>query len=491
MKHRLSTTEKNTYIHDWMGFLNQATSPFHAVEEVLTRVNKTNIPVMEWYQSDELIFDRIYTVKGEGSLIIFYLPAQEALFSANALAEKKTEKKTGSAHSMSIPLKLWGSHTDSPTLKLKPNPTIEKKPYELVSASVYGGPILNTWLDRPLAIAGKIFTRSKNGSAIVEHLVDTGTIGAKEGLRVVIPNAAIHLNREINNGFKIIADTHLRAIYDVGGDSNKKTGHGILGEIIKGFSKKHPTASITSDAILSHELLLYDPTPAMLFGKDNAFINSRNLDNLAMVHAGLSGWLRTMVSMLETRKKNNQRSAAPVIPMLAFFNHEEIGSNTFEGAGSHLFIHVYDELYKKLQEVIPTLNLNQSRAESLILSADMTHGYHPNYENWHEEKHRAFLNHGPVIKHNVNYRYAGSGNQIAQVKRLMEVAGVPIQEYVHPSEIPCGSTIGPVLSSRLAMPTVDIGNPLLAMHSTRESAGVEDHLHMIVLAENFFKASNN
>lgn len=444
--------DKDKEVQDLIGFLKNPTA-FHVTESVKARLKSEGFNSLN-HSKVELENGGGYFIATEGTIIAFRLP-------------QLPEKDWTTIHS--LPLRLWGAHTDSPALKIKPCPTISKQHHVGIGVEVYGGAILNTWLDRPLGVAGRFFTVDKNGKSQIRKV----NVSDPE-VMVIIPNAAIHLNRNINKGFALSPDIHLTALWSASGmpvDTNEEEWLIFLKEKA-GIKEK----------ILSHDLFFYDPQPPVLLGKDQSFLNSPRLDNLAMVHAGLSGFLQA---------KKFASTNLPHVSVLAFLNHEEIGSTTYEGASSGLLLKTIESFYEKLHTLAPQLNKNSwtlGEKESLLVSADMAHGFHPSYELWYEDTHRPILNRGPVIKYNTSFRYTTSGASAAFIKHLLQSIkpSLPVQEYLHHADIPCGSTIGPSISSRLAIPSVDIGNPLWAMHSIRETAGIKDHLMMIELAKRFF-----
>ncbi len=447
------SVDKNKEIYDLIRFLKNPTA-FHVTESVKARLESEGFNSLN-HSKVELKDGEGYFIATEGTIIAFRLPR---------LSERDW------ITIRSLPLRLWSAHTDSPALKVKPRPIINKQHHVGIGIEVYGGAILNTWLDRPLGVAGRFFTVDKNGKSQI-HTVNV----SDPEMMVIIPNAAIHLNRNINKGFTLSPDIHLTALWSVSGipaSTNEEEWFSFLKE-----------KSGIKGKILSHDLFLYDPQPPILLGKDQDFLNSPRLDNLAMIHAGLSGFLHA---------KKSTSTNLPYVSVLAFFNHEEIGSTTYEGAASGLLLKTIESFYEKLHTLAPQLNKNSwtlGEERSILISADMAHGFHPSYESCYEDNHRPILNGGPVIKYNTSFRYTTSGASAAFIKHLLQSThpSLPVQEYLHHADIPCGSTIGPSISSRLAIPSVDIGNPLWAMHSIRETAGIKDHLMMIELAKRFFK----
>jgi aspartyl aminopeptidase len=432
-------------LNTWLDFLQKSPTAFHAANNIAKHLKGKGFLSLEEKDIWSLQEGQGYFVLKEGSIIALYLPVGI---------------RAGGG------FRLWGAHTDSPGLKIKPFPQIKNKNYSLITTEVYGGVILNTWLDRPLGIAGQVYIINPTNKKIEARLVFL------EEALAIIPNAAIHLNRKINQDFQLNNEQHLRALF-----SEQKD------DILSLIAKK---INITKENILSHDLFLVDIMSPILLGANKEFINSPRLDNLGMTYAGLEGFLRAINFLAKNPSSTNEQ----VIPGLILFNHEEIGSQTHEGAGADLLVRVLKRFYGSCPHktnTIESLEYNYERclSKSFLISADMAHGFHPNFEELYDVNHSPILNKGPVIKYNANFRYSSSAFPVAVIKNIFNRFQIPFQEYSQLGTIPCGSTIGPLLSSKLAIPTLDIGNPLLAMHSIRETAGVEDQNLMILLAEKF------
>ncbi len=346
---------------------------------------------------------------------------------------------------------LAASHIDSPLLKLKPESLKSDGMVTRVGVEVYGGPIIATWTDRELSIAGKALLR-KNGK------VTAHSVNLKDPV-AIIPNAAIHLNREVNNGFVYNKQTHLQAILNTG----KQEGNPLLAAIAAELKAK-------PEQIAELELYLYDPQPATLAGLDSSLVVSGRLDNLAMTHAILCG-------ITSVGKPKNACVAV-------FYDHEEIGSQTLQGAASSLLAEALDRI--SLALALPREQHYLALRSSFLISTDMAHAFHPAYPEKYEPSYAPAMNQGPVIKINANGRYTSTAESSERFLNLCEKAKAGCQKFLVRSDMPCGSTVGPVVSASLGIPAVDVGNPMWAMHSARETAGVEDHLALIrVLAQYF------
>lgn len=332
--------------------------------------------------------------------------------------------------------RIVGTHTDSPGFKLKPNPSSQRFGWAQAGMEPYGGLLTNSWLDREFGLAGRIVTRAG----------ETKLVRTDAWLR--IPQLAPHLDRSVNQQLTLDRQTHLLPVYGVGG-SFVDILDLVAGEV-----------GLTQDDIAGHDLFAYVAEKPAVFGPQREFLASGRLDNLSSVHAGL-------VAM-------ENSGVGDDIAILACFNHEEVGSATRSGAGGPL-------LEQVLRRIAVSIGLDESGyhqmlARSSCVSADAGHGVHPNYAQLHDPDHQPLLNAGPLLKINANQRYTSDAVSSALWRRACAVAGVPSQDFVSNNAVSCGSTIGPITAERLGIITVDVGIPLLSMHSTRELAGVKDPL---------------
>lgn len=335
---------------------------------------------------------------------------------------------------------LVGAHTDSPHLRLKPSAPYQCEGCKQFAVEVYGGVLTNSWLDRDLGLAGTVHGRD----------------GRRVPVRIHQPLArvaqlAIHLDRKVGEeGLKLNPQQHLAPLWGLGGDAEAE----FLAVLAR-------SSGIAPGDIVAHDLSLYDLAPAAIGGSRGEFLFSGRLDNLASCHAGLQALLAA-------------RDGDPsTIPLLAAFDHEEVGSDSDAGAGGPLLANTLERL---------GLGLGWSRSAylaalsgSLLLSADMAHAVHPNYTDKHEPRHKPMLGQGPVLKSNHNQRYATTAETAAYVRNLATAAGVSLQDFVARSDLGCGSTIGPITAARLGIAVADLGNPMLSMHSARECAATADH----------------
>lgn len=426
------------YVQSLLDFIDASPSPWHAVKTTEMQLAAYGFVRLEETAKWTLkVGGRYYVVRDDSSIIVF-VPGQ------------KTLAETG--------FKIIGAHTDSPGLRIKPNPTTLMDGYVRLGVEVYGGPILATFTDRDLSLAGRVSYHSGNG--IVSKLVDF-----KQPL-LRLPNLAIHMNRNVNEeGLKLNKQLELPLILSTLAEQQLPSNYfsDLLDQV----------TNYEAEKILSWELNVYDSQKGCFWGAENEFYADSQLDNLASCHAGLMALL------------DEQVLEADSTLVCAFFDHEEIGSTSCKGAdGSFLS----DLLYRiALASGIEGEDYQRSLAQSFLISTDMAHAYQPNFPAAYEPEHKVFVNQGPVIKINANRRYASDSISEALFAGWCEQAGVPCQKYSHHTDLPCGSTIGPITSAKLGIRTVDVGNPMWAMHSIRESAGVIDHDYMIKALRYFFQ----
>ena len=348
-----------------------------------------------------------------------------------------------------VPYRIVGAHTDSPGFAIKPNPDVGGYGYQQLGVEVYGGPLLNSWLDRELGLAGRLVLADGR-----VELVRTEAI-------MRIPQLAIHLDRGVNdNGLKLDRQLHTAPVWGVGRPDLRLVDH--LAEL----------ADCASEEIDGLDLMAYDATAPAVFGPDEEFLAAGRLDNLSGVHAGLTALIRS--------------GGGDRIELLAAFDHEELGSASRSGASGPVLADVLERIADA--RGLSTDQHHQAMAASWCLSVDAGHAIHPNYPQRHDPANHPVLNGGPLLKINTNQRYATDGQGAALWRRVCRAAGVLTQEFVSNNALPCGSTIGPLTATRLGIRTVDVGLPLLSMHSARELAGTDDPLALTKAIEAFFAA---
>ena len=333
------------------------------------------------------------------------------------------------------PFRVVGSHTDSPTFRLKPRPDLSAYGWHQLGWEVYGGPLLNSWLDRELGLAGRVVLRDGRS-----ELVRTGPV-----LR--IPQLAIHLDRAIGeSGLKLDRQHHTAPVWGVGAP-----GEGVLDHVAG-------LVGARGSDVVGYDLLAFDTASPAVFGAREEFFASARLDNLGSVHASL-------VALLAAGESDE-------VAVLAAFDHEELGSETRSGASGPLLADVLTRTGAALGAGADEQRRAWSR--SFCVSADAGHAVHPNYPERHDPVNRPLLNAGPLVKINANQRYASEAVGTARWRDVCRRAGVGVQEFVSNNAMPCGSTIGPLTATRLGIAVVDVGMPVLSMHSARELTGAHD-----------------
>ncbi|KAF9534813.1 peptidase M18 [Crepidotus variabilis] len=448
----------------FLKFVNASPTPFHAVHNASLRLEKVGFQKIrekdEWEKSIEP-GGKYYFIRNQAALIAFTLP-------------KKWQPGAG--------LSIVATHVDSPNLKIRPISKRSKANYLQVGIETYGGGIWHSWLDRDLSIAGRIVVADKSG-AFTTKLVKID----RPLLR--IPTLAIHLDRNVNDNFKFNQETEFVPILGTIGaqlnqsvsDSEEKSA---TQKSTKGASSiqgnHHPVLleilanelSVAPEEIHDFELSLYDTQPAVLGGINNEFIFSPRMDNLVSSFCAVEALADNVTTQSFPLEGN--------VNVISLFNHEEIGSVSTTGAESNL-------IPTLLHRLSPSASAYaQSLARSFLVSADMSHAVHPNYTSKHEENHKPLINGGIVIKHNAKQKYATDSIGSFLVKKLVERKGGKVQEFEVRNDMACGSTVGPHLS-KLGLRTVDVGNPMLSMHSIRETAGSHDVQHCIDLFVSFFE----
>jgi len=413
---------------DLLAFIDASPSPWHAVASCKQRLLAAGFQRLEEVDRWQLEpGGRYFVVRGGSSIVAFTL---------------------GETPLLDTGLTLVGAHTDSPGLRVKPRPAEDSAGVVRLGVEVYGGPILATFSDRDLGLAGRVMVRT--GSGIESRLVHLD----EPLLR--LPNLAIHMNREVNEaGLKFNKQTELPLLLGIG-EPGRSADERFRQPVAA-------AAGVAPEALMTWELVACDTQKGAFWGVDREFVANGQLDNLASCHAALSALLAT------------QRPTQTCI--VALFDHEEVGSESAVGAGGSL---VGDLLQRiALQAGLDVEDQRRLLARSFFISADMAHAWHPNFPAAYEPCHRVQVNAGPVIKSNANQRYSTGADTAALFMAICEQAGVPCQQYAHRTDLGCGSTIGPIVAARLGIPAVDVGAPMWAMHSARESAGVLDHHYMI------------
>lgn len=350
------------------------------------------------------------------------------------------------AEDPAAPTRLIGAHTDSPNLRLRPRPDTGRAGFRQLAVEVYGGALLNSWLDRDLLLAGRVALRGGDGAGGWHHVLYRSD---RPLLRV--PQLAIHLDREVaTEGLRLSKQQHLTPVWGLGEPTEGDFRTWLAAEL-----------GVADGDVLAWDLAAVDAQPGARLGADGELVAVGRLDDLCSCVGAVE-------ALVATAEAPSPGTAAVVV----LHDHEEVGSTTARGADSTWLARVLARRAGARGADGPDRGLPTEG--SLLLSADMAHGTHPNYADRHEPGHRVRLGGGPVVKHNVNARYATDSGGAAAFRLAAEQAGVPVQEYSHHGDLPCGSTIGPLAAAQLAVPTVDVGMAQLSMHSARELMAAAD-----------------
>lgn len=420
-------------------FINQSPTAFHAVDSCKKQLEKAGFHELKEQQEWTLQRGgKYYVTRNASALMAFVLPA----------CRKGSESMIKGVHAMA-------AHSDSPCFKLKTNPEQKAEDYYLkLNVEKYGGMILSTWLDRPLSVAGRVVVKEKETGELVSKLI------AFDQDLCVIPNVAIHMNRDMNKGVEYNPQVDMLPLFS-------DTKH--AGELEKQIARK---AGAEPEEILGSELYLVARDKGTFLGLEQEYIGAPRLDDLQCVFAGLTAICKA--------------KPADYINLLAVFDNEEVGSGTRQGACSTF-------MRDTLERISEGLGLTQTDykrwiAESFFISADNAHAVHPNHPEKADPTNRPLLNGGIVIKHHGGQKYTTDAWSEAFFTDLCRSAGVPVQHYHNRSDIPGGSTLGNLSTAQIPARTVDIGLPQLAMHSAYETAGTKDTWYLVEALKEFYKA---
>lgn len=421
---------------DFFTFIDNSPTCFHAVENVKVALLAAGAMELQETIPFHLESGKTYFVTRNGSsLLAFHLPKWE-------------QGKRPSGY------RIYAAHSDSPCFKIKPCGVMKAEgEYVMLNTEKYGGMILSTWLDRPLSLAGRIVYEQ-------EGMLVTKTVNLDE-LTCIIPNVAIHMNRDMNRGVEYNPQTDMRPLIGLSKD---------MPELRKLIADK---AGIQQDSILGEDLYVYSKEKCCLMGTSEELLGGPRLDDLECVYAGLQGFL----SALGARDKT-------IIPMLAIFDNEEVGSGTKQGADSTFLTDILERIAHAMHWDSETIKCMY--ADSFMISADNAHAVHPNHPEKADPTNRPIINGGIVVKYHGGQKYTTDAYSEAVLKRYAKKAQISLQTYANKSDIPGGSTLGNISTAHLSIPTVDIGLPQLAMHSAFETAGVEDYRDLCKLTEAYF-----
>jgi aspartyl aminopeptidase len=420
-----------------LDFIDMSPSPWHAVKSIKLELQGNGFVELKESMPWALTAGGKYFVTRGGSSLLAFICGQLSL------------PETG--------FRIIGAHTDSPGFRVKPRGPHGVEHLLRVGVEIYGGPIVASFADRDLSLAGRVFFRHTDTGQCYDLIRFENPV-----LR--LPNLAIHMNRAVNEeGLKFHKQNELPLMWgDLDTDSQPQQQF---------RDSLAAQANVDPDAIINWELSVYDTQKGAIWGSNSEFIANSQIDNLASCHAALSA-----ISNLDQ---------PPFSCVCGFFDHEEVGSESVKGAGGSFLYDVCQRIALSLDP--DACGMKIALANSVLVSADMAHAFHPNFPGAYEPYHHVNVNAGPVVKTNANQRYATDGETEALFIELCQTAGVPYQQYSHRTDLGCGSTIGPMLSAELGIRTVDVGNPMWAMHSARESAGVKDHSYMISVLRTFLQ----
>lgn len=417
-------------------FVSASPSPFHAAAEVVRRLAGSGVRVVDEAAPWPDAPGRYAIVRG-GSVVVW---------------------ATDGGRSPSAGFRIIGAHTDSPNLRVRPRPDSGSVGFRQLGVEVYGGVLLNSWLDRDLGLSGRVAVRRADGTP------ELRLFRADEPL-LRVPQLALHLDRALNaEGLKLDPQAHVVPIWGTGtareGDFRR-----FVADLVEA----------DADAVLGWDAMAHDLTPPALLGTDRSLLAAPRIDNQLSCHAAATA----LAALL-----GDDAPSGPV-PIVCLFDHEEVGSESASGAASSLLPTV-------LERIATAAGLDRdgwfaALATSTCLSADGAHATHPNYVGRHEPGHIVEINAGPVLKHNANARYATDATGEALVATAASAAGVSLQHFVTRGDMPCGSTIGPVTASRLGITTVDVGVAQLSMHSARELCGADDPAAFVALLTEFLR----
>lgn len=442
--------KKEDLNRDLMAFIAASPTPFHAVAQMSLRLTDAGFTCLAEVDNWDLKPGRYFVTRNDSSIIAFILGSQDPL-------------QTG--------IRMVGAHTDSPCLKVKPRPEKTGHTYLQLGVEVYGGVLLNPWFDRDLSLAGRVTVHTDKG--IESHLINFKRPVA------IIPSLAIHLDREANTSRTInsqkdipplvlqteVLQTEALETGTPQKEESQTAKEQLFTDLIKRRLEEE-TSVTTIKQILGYELCLYDVQAPSYVGFNREFISSARLDNLLSCYLG-------MTSLLE--------SDGNVSNLLVCNDHEEVGSASAAGAQGPFLKSVLERIIKDPEE------RTRAMAKSLLISTDNAHGIHPNFPDRHDSNHGPVLNRGPVIKINSNQRYATNSETEGLFRWLCDESDVPCQAFVSRTDMACGSTIGPITTTAIGVPTLDVGLPTFAMHSIRELCGSDDPLLLYKVLNTFYQ----
>ena len=423
----IDMTDNRASAEKLIAFISASPTAFHAVDNISRKLSNEGFTKLNEWENWDIEKGGKYFITRNGSAVLAF--------------------KVGEGEPSGF--NIFAAHCDSPTFKLKPGAELETiDHYIRLNTEVYGGGIMSSWLDRPLSIAGRIAFSTPNG--IKTQLINL------ENTTVVIPNVAIHMQREINDGFTFNPQVDTIPLF-----GSEKSKGGLMRAVAE-------AAGVKEKDVLGADLYLYNKTPGAVWGAEGEYVSSPRLDDLQCAYAGLSGFLA-----------GGNRDT---VSLLAIFDNEEVGSRTIQGADSDFLLSAVERICAALGK-----SKAQTLPNSFALSADNAHAVHPNHPEYADPQNRPFMNGGIVIKFNARQSYATDGVSAAIFKKICAAVGVPVQTFANRSDKPGGGTLGNISATRLSIPTADIGLAQLAMHSCYETAGSMDTLYLERAAAEFFR----
>lgn len=421
--------QKNNLIHELLSFFDDSPTAWHAVDRLTRDYRTAGMIELKEEQPWQLEAGKSYFVTRNGSSVC-------------AFTVPKAEPQR---------VRLLASHTDSPSLKLKRHSEVRKQGTILFGVEIYGGPLLSSWLNRDLGLAGRVIVLDEN-NRVKEHLVNLTKY------LMTIPQLAIHLDREVNEkGLLLNKQEHLYVLAAL--DDPSLASQSYLERILK--------EEIAFNELISFDLFFYPLEKARLLGYQEQLIASYRIDSLASVHAASQSFLQNLEPLDHD------------IKMIVFWDNEEIGSNTAHGASSPFIAQI-------IERILTSLKLSREDyfrliSQSLCISIDLAHATHPNYTEKHDAQHPLWMGKGIAIKSHANQRYASDARSSASLQLAAKKENIPLQYFASRNDLPCGTTIGPIHATLLGMPTVDIGCTQLSMHSSRELMATQDYIYLCQL----------
>ena len=426
------------FAKELIDFIYESPTAFHAVDSIKKILDSNGFTELKEEDRWELKKSgKHYTIKNHSALIAF------------VVGNEKVEDKG---------FRIIGAHTDSPTFRVKPAAEMTaENHYVKLNTETYGGPILSTWMDRPLSVAGRVAIKGDEVFSPTIKLVNI-----RKPI-MIIPNLAIHMNRDVNLGVELNKQKDMLPLMAIINEELEKDNY-----LINAIAKE---LDIKPSNIIDFDLFLYEFEKGTIMGLNDEFISSPRLDDLAMVHAGITAISKSAISGSTN--------------VMVCFDNEEVGSTSKQGADSQLLSNVLERIVLSMGG--DREDFFRAISKSFMISADLAHAVHPNVSEKHDPQNRPLINKGPTIKVSANMKYTTDSNSSSIYAQICSNANIPYQWFVNRSDEKGGSTIGPISSSHLDIKCVDMGTPILAMHSARELGGVLDHTYVTKSFEEFYK----